>query len=54
MIQMPGASGVMNGGKHETLNVAAAAAAAAADTAAIGARSIDFTLDGKEGLFQVP
>lgn len=52
MMQVSGASGAMNGGAGEgqSGNVAIAA-----DTAAVAeARTIDFTLDGKEGLFQVP
>lgn len=42
MSQVPGASGVVG------------VAAATGTAEAVGARSIDFTLDGKEGLFQVP
>lgn len=53
MIQVPAASGTMNfgggGGGGESVNVAVAA-----DTAGVAqARTIDFTLEGKEGLFQV-
>lgn len=43
-LQAPAASEAINGGASESANGAAA----------MGARSIDFTLDDKEGLFQVP
>lgn len=49
IVQVLGGSEVINGGIGNAI-----VAAAAADTAAVASRSIDFTLDGKEGLFQVP